>query len=157
MNFNAIKVYSGFFLKYDLPQVICNSSLGWVGRCPEPQFGNPSCNLFNSSLLKLWRARPGLMENVRDPHACPLDFYHVAGNDQCFALRSSHSNFGLVSASLSFLFLGQGPSKKAAKHKAAEVALRLLKGGNMLEPTPLDEARWGTCLLGIVLEIPDAL
>ncbi|KAG8129557.1 hypothetical protein E2320_016290, partial [Naja naja] len=35
---------------------------------------------------------------------------------------------------------GQGPSKKAAKHKAAEVALRLLKGGNMLEPTPLDEA-----------------
>uniref|UniRef100_A0A8C6XGT2 RISC-loading complex subunit TARBP2 n=1 Tax=Naja naja TaxID=35670 RepID=A0A8C6XGT2_NAJNA len=36
---------------------------------------------------------------------------------------------------------GQGPSKKAAKHKAAEVALRLLKGGNMLEPTPLDEAR----------------
>ncbi|XP_039203729.1 RISC-loading complex subunit TARBP2 isoform X1 [Crotalus tigris] len=35
---------------------------------------------------------------------------------------------------------GQGPSKKAAKHKAAEVALRLLKGGNMLEQTPLDEA-----------------
>ncbi|XP_053153065.1 RISC-loading complex subunit TARBP2 isoform X2 [Hemicordylus capensis] len=35
---------------------------------------------------------------------------------------------------------GQGPSKKAAKHKAAEVALRLLKGGNMLEPAPLEEA-----------------
>ncbi|KAL7989826.1 hypothetical protein Chor_012492 [Crotalus horridus] len=35
---------------------------------------------------------------------------------------------------------GQGPSKKAAKHKAAEVALRLLKGGNMLEQTQLDEA-----------------
>ncbi|KAJ7317731.1 hypothetical protein JRQ81_003893 [Phrynocephalus forsythii] len=34
---------------------------------------------------------------------------------------------------------GQGPSKKAAKHKAAEVALRLLKGGNMLEPAPLEE------------------
>ncbi|XP_041036306.1 RISC-loading complex subunit tarbp2 isoform X1 [Carcharodon carcharias] len=29
---------------------------------------------------------------------------------------------------------GQGPSKKAAKHKAAEAALKLLKGGNMLEP-----------------------
>ncbi|KAM4880853.1 LOW QUALITY PROTEIN: RISC-loading complex subunit TARBP2 [Sylvia borin] len=30
---------------------------------------------------------------------------------------------------------GQGPSKKAAKHKAAEVALRLLRGGGaMLEP-----------------------
>ncbi|XP_074081868.1 RISC-loading complex subunit TARBP2 isoform X2 [Macrotis lagotis] len=29
---------------------------------------------------------------------------------------------------------GQGPSKKAAKHKAAEVALKHLKGGNMLEP-----------------------
>ncbi|XP_066470482.1 RISC-loading complex subunit TARBP2 isoform X2 [Tiliqua scincoides] len=35
---------------------------------------------------------------------------------------------------------GQGPSKKAAKHKAAEVALRLLKGGNMLEPATLEEA-----------------
>ncbi|XP_072847204.1 RISC-loading complex subunit TARBP2 isoform X2 [Pogona vitticeps] len=34
---------------------------------------------------------------------------------------------------------GQGPSKKAAKHKAAEVALRLLKGGNMLEPATLEE------------------
>ncbi|XP_068266733.1 RISC-loading complex subunit TARBP2 isoform X1 [Nyctibius grandis] len=32
---------------------------------------------------------------------------------------------------------GQGPSKKAAKHKAAEVALKLLKGGDMLEaPAP---------------------
>ncbi|KAM8981616.1 RISC-loading complex subunit TARBP2 isoform 1-T1 [Sarcophilus harrisii] len=29
---------------------------------------------------------------------------------------------------------GQGPSKKAAKHKAAEVALKHLKGGNMLDP-----------------------
>lgn len=29
---------------------------------------------------------------------------------------------------------GQGPSKKAAKHKAAEVALKHLKGGSMLEP-----------------------
>ncbi|MBN3317687.1 TRBP2 protein, partial [Atractosteus spatula] len=28
---------------------------------------------------------------------------------------------------------GQGPSKKAAKHKAAEAALKLLKGGNMME------------------------
>lgn len=28
---------------------------------------------------------------------------------------------------------GQGPSKKAAKHKAAEASLKLLKGGNMLE------------------------
>ncbi|KAM9319895.1 RISC-loading complex subunit TARBP2 [Gastrophryne carolinensis] len=28
---------------------------------------------------------------------------------------------------------GQGPSKKAAKHKAAEVALSLLKGGDMLD------------------------
>ncbi|XP_015277249.1 PREDICTED: RISC-loading complex subunit TARBP2 isoform X2 [Gekko japonicus] len=35
---------------------------------------------------------------------------------------------------------GQGPSKKAAKHKAAEVALRLLKGGNMLEPAAPEEA-----------------
>uniref|UniRef100_A0A8C3EHF3 Uncharacterized protein n=1 Tax=Corvus moneduloides TaxID=1196302 RepID=A0A8C3EHF3_CORMO len=36
---------------------------------------------------------------------------------------------------------GQGPSKKAAKHKAAEVALRLLRGGGaMLEPL---EHRWG--------------
>nr|XP_008101858.1 PREDICTED: RISC-loading complex subunit TARBP2 isoform X1 [Anolis carolinensis] len=34
---------------------------------------------------------------------------------------------------------GQGPSKKAAKHKAAEVALRLLKGGNMLEPAAMEE------------------
>lgn len=81
------------------------------------------------------------MENFRDPHVSPLDFYHVAGNNKCFTLRSFHSDFGFVSASLSFLFSGQGPSKKAAKHKAAEVALRLLKGGNMLEPTSLDEAR----------------
>lgn len=29
---------------------------------------------------------------------------------------------------------GQGPSKKAAKHKAAEVALKLLKGGSLMEP-----------------------
>lgn len=29
---------------------------------------------------------------------------------------------------------GQGPSKKAAKHKAAEVALKHLKGGSMLDP-----------------------
>ncbi|XP_075757736.1 RISC-loading complex subunit TARBP2 isoform X5 [Pelodiscus sinensis] len=36
---------------------------------------------------------------------------------------------------------GQGPSKKAAKHKAAEVALKLLKGGNMLEPAASEEAR----------------
>ncbi|XP_028577394.1 RISC-loading complex subunit TARBP2 isoform X2 [Podarcis muralis] len=35
---------------------------------------------------------------------------------------------------------GQGPSKKAAKHKAAEVALRLLKRGNMLEPAAAEEA-----------------
>ncbi|XP_019339976.1 RISC-loading complex subunit TARBP2 isoform X3 [Alligator mississippiensis] len=34
---------------------------------------------------------------------------------------------------------GQGPSKKAAKHKAAEVALKLLKGGNMLEPAVPEE------------------
>ncbi|XP_054663027.1 RISC-loading complex subunit TARBP2 isoform X2 [Grus americana] len=34
---------------------------------------------------------------------------------------------------------GQGPSKKAAKHKAAEVALKLLKGGDMLEPTTPEE------------------
>ncbi|XP_061300003.1 RISC-loading complex subunit TARBP2 isoform X2 [Pezoporus flaviventris] len=34
---------------------------------------------------------------------------------------------------------GQGPSKKAAKHKAAEVALKLLKGGDMLEATPPEE------------------
>ncbi|XP_014814780.1 PREDICTED: RISC-loading complex subunit TARBP2 [Calidris pugnax] len=34
---------------------------------------------------------------------------------------------------------GQGPSKKAAKHKAAEVALKLLKGGDMLEPTAPQE------------------
>ncbi|KAM9514571.1 RISC-loading complex subunit TARBP2 [Guaruba guarouba] len=34
---------------------------------------------------------------------------------------------------------GQGPSKKAAKHKAAEVALKLLKGGDMLEVTPPEE------------------
>ncbi|KAH0629067.1 hypothetical protein JD844_010848 [Phrynosoma platyrhinos] len=39
---------------------------------------------------------------------------------------------------------GQGPSKKAAKHKAAEVALRLLKKGNMLEPAALEEARSST-------------
>ncbi|XP_057286970.1 RISC-loading complex subunit TARBP2 isoform X3 [Pezoporus wallicus] len=36
---------------------------------------------------------------------------------------------------------GQGPSKKAAKHKAAEVALKLLKGGDMLEATPPEEPR----------------
>ncbi|EMP30223.1 RISC-loading complex subunit TARBP2 [Chelonia mydas] len=36
---------------------------------------------------------------------------------------------------------GQGPSKKAAKHKAAEVALKLLKGGNMLEPAASEESR----------------
>ncbi|XP_029893810.1 RISC-loading complex subunit TARBP2 isoform X2 [Aquila chrysaetos chrysaetos] len=36
---------------------------------------------------------------------------------------------------------GQGPSKKAAKHKAAEVALKLLKGGDMLEPTAPEEPR----------------
>lgn len=36
---------------------------------------------------------------------------------------------------------GQGPSKKAAKHKAAEVALKLLKGGNMLEPAVPEEPR----------------
>ncbi|CAO2600632.1 RISC-loading complex subunit TARBP2 [Lemmus lemmus] len=35
---------------------------------------------------------------------------------------------------------GQGPSKKAAKHKAAEVALKHLKGGSMLEPA-LEESR----------------
>ncbi|XP_040835703.1 RISC-loading complex subunit TARBP2 isoform X2 [Ochotona curzoniae] len=43
---------------------------------------------------------------------------------------------------------GQGPSKKAAKHRAAEVALKHLKGGSMLEPaledssslSPLDSA-----------------
>nr|XP_042698158.1 RISC-loading complex subunit TARBP2 isoform X3 [Chrysemys picta bellii] len=35
---------------------------------------------------------------------------------------------------------GQGPSKKAAKHKAAEVALKLLKGGNMLEPAASEES-----------------
>ncbi|XP_069735612.1 RISC-loading complex subunit TARBP2 isoform X2 [Phaenicophaeus curvirostris] len=36
---------------------------------------------------------------------------------------------------------GQGPSKKAAKHKAAEVALKLLKGGDMLEATTPEEPR----------------
>ncbi|KAH0516813.1 RISC-loading complex subunit TARBP2 [Microtus ochrogaster] len=35
---------------------------------------------------------------------------------------------------------GQGPSKKAAKHKAAEVALKHLKGGSMLDPA-LEESR----------------
>lgn len=35
---------------------------------------------------------------------------------------------------------GQGPSKKAAKHKAAEVALKHLKGGSMLEPAPEDSS-----------------
>ncbi|XP_055976148.1 RISC-loading complex subunit TARBP2 [Sorex fumeus] len=35
---------------------------------------------------------------------------------------------------------GQGPSKKAAKHKAAEVALRHLRGGNMLEPALEDSS-----------------
>ncbi|XP_005397238.1 PREDICTED: RISC-loading complex subunit TARBP2 isoform X2 [Chinchilla lanigera] len=35
---------------------------------------------------------------------------------------------------------GQGPSKKAAKHKAAEVALKHLKGGSMLEPTLEDSS-----------------
>uniref|UniRef100_A0A4W2EQ63 RISC-loading complex subunit TARBP2 n=1 Tax=Bos indicus x Bos taurus TaxID=30522 RepID=A0A4W2EQ63_BOBOX len=35
---------------------------------------------------------------------------------------------------------GQGPSKKAAKHKAAEVALKHLKGGSMLEPA-LEDSR----------------
>ncbi|XP_030366189.1 RISC-loading complex subunit TARBP2 isoform X1 [Strigops habroptila] len=34
---------------------------------------------------------------------------------------------------------GQGPSKKAAKHKAAEVALKLLKGGDMLEAATPEE------------------
>lgn len=38
---------------------------------------------------------------------------------------------------------GQGPSKKAAKHKAAEVALKLLKGGDMLEPGAPEEPRLG--------------
>ncbi|KAK2510982.1 Tarbp2 [Columba guinea] len=36
---------------------------------------------------------------------------------------------------------GQGPSKKAAKHKAAEVALKLLKGGDMLDPPSPEEPR----------------
>lgn len=36
---------------------------------------------------------------------------------------------------------GQGPSKKAAKHKAAEVALKLLKGGDMLEAGAPEEPR----------------
>ncbi|XP_068266735.1 RISC-loading complex subunit TARBP2 isoform X3 [Nyctibius grandis] len=36
---------------------------------------------------------------------------------------------------------GQGPSKKAAKHKAAEVALKLLKGGDMLEAPAPEEPR----------------
>ncbi|EHB09064.1 RISC-loading complex subunit TARBP2 [Heterocephalus glaber] len=35
---------------------------------------------------------------------------------------------------------GQGPSKKAAKHKAAEVALKHLKGGSMLEPALEDSS-----------------
>lgn len=35
---------------------------------------------------------------------------------------------------------GQGPSKKAAKHRAAEVALKHLKGGSMLEPA-LEDSR----------------
>ncbi|XP_006981885.1 RISC-loading complex subunit TARBP2 isoform X3 [Peromyscus maniculatus bairdii] len=35
---------------------------------------------------------------------------------------------------------GQGPSKKAAKHKAAEVALRHLKGGSVLEPALEDSS-----------------
>ncbi|PKK18573.1 TAR (HIV-1) RNA binding protein 2 [Columba livia] len=38
---------------------------------------------------------------------------------------------------------GQGPSKKAAKHKAAEVALKLLKGGDMLDPPSPEEPRLG--------------
>uniref|UniRef100_A0A8C5KLP0 DRBM domain-containing protein n=1 Tax=Jaculus jaculus TaxID=51337 RepID=A0A8C5KLP0_JACJA len=35
---------------------------------------------------------------------------------------------------------GQGPSKKAAKRKAAEVAVKHLKGGSMLEPALEDSS-----------------
>ncbi|KAL0611722.1 RISC-loading complex subunit TARBP2 [Plecturocebus cupreus] len=54
---------------------------------------------------------------------------------------------------------GQGPSKKAAKHKAAEVALKHLKGGSMLEPALEDSSVWqhripeGSCWLSL----PDPL
>lgn len=47
----------------------------------------------------------------------------------------------LVTSSIAHAPLsGQGPSKKAAKHKAAEVALKHLKGGSMLEPA-LEDSR----------------
>ncbi|CAO2600630.1 RISC-loading complex subunit TARBP2 [Lemmus lemmus] len=46
---------------------------------------------------------------------------------------------------------GQGPSKKAAKHKAAEVALKHLKGGSMLEPA-LEESSSFSLLDSSLLE-----
>ncbi|XP_023578628.1 RISC-loading complex subunit TARBP2 isoform X3 [Octodon degus] len=47
---------------------------------------------------------------------------------------------------------GQGPSKKAAKHKAAEVALKHLKGGSMLEPA-LEDSRPGFCDLATLTRL----
>ncbi|XP_006883967.1 PREDICTED: RISC-loading complex subunit TARBP2 isoform X2 [Elephantulus edwardii] len=49
---------------------------------------------------------------------------------------------------------GQGPSKKAAKHKAAEVALKHLKGGNMLEPVLEDSSSFSPLDSSLPEDIP---
>uniref|UniRef100_A0A8C9PMG5 TARBP2 subunit of RISC loading complex n=1 Tax=Spermophilus dauricus TaxID=99837 RepID=A0A8C9PMG5_SPEDA len=49
---------------------------------------------------------------------------------------------------------GQGPSKKAAKHKAAEVALKHLKGGSMLEPALEDSSSFSPPDSSLPEEVP---
>uniref|UniRef100_A0A2K5Y5J0 RISC-loading complex subunit TARBP2 n=1 Tax=Mandrillus leucophaeus TaxID=9568 RepID=A0A2K5Y5J0_MANLE len=49
---------------------------------------------------------------------------------------------------------GQGPSKKAAKHKAAEVALKHLKGGSMLEPALEDSSSFSPLDSSLPEDIP---
>ncbi|XP_069898240.1 RISC-loading complex subunit TARBP2 isoform X3 [Dipodomys merriami] len=50
---------------------------------------------------------------------------------------------------------GQGPSKKAAKHKAAEVALKHLKGGSMLEPALEDSSSFSPLDSSLPEDVPD--
>ncbi|KAB1269841.1 RISC-loading complex subunit TARBP2 [Camelus dromedarius] len=49
---------------------------------------------------------------------------------------------------------GQGPSKKAAKHKAAEVALKHLKGGSMLEPALEDSSSFSPLDSSLPEDVP---
>uniref|UniRef100_A0A8C2R994 RISC-loading complex subunit TARBP2 n=2 Tax=Caprinae TaxID=9963 RepID=A0A8C2R994_CAPHI len=49
---------------------------------------------------------------------------------------------------------GQGPSKKAAKHKAAEVALKHLKGGSMLEPSLEDSSSFSPLDSSLPEDVP---